>query len=132
MRSMLLMRRMLLVSGGVAITASLTFAGVASATPATKIKPNSQWTQMNLTNKGCEVQTFSSNGTWKADKLGDAGTWTHDGKKITEAWTAGNDEGQTLKAHFNKKSSEFKGNGTGGGTGGAWKTVLTAGATPGC
>jgi hypothetical protein len=114
--------------------ASLLFAGVANAAPAphSKIKPAGVWTQRNLTNRGCEVQTFSANGTWTADKLGDSGTWTKNGKAIAETWTAGSDRGQSLKAHWNKATSEFKGRGTGGISGGIWDTILTSGAATGC
>jgi hypothetical protein len=129
------MRRLFLMTGALAAIVSLGTAGIASAASSSgiRIKPNSTWTQTNLKNGGCEVQTFSSDGKWTADRLGDAGTYVASGATLTETWTAGQDAGQTLKAHWSKPHNEYQGNGSGGLSGGTkWKSTLVKGSTSKC
>ncbi len=138
------MRRLLLLAGGLAAIASLTTAGLASsagvasaASPANvphKFTPGSVWTQTNLSNHGCEVETIGADDTFTANANGDAGTYTQSVKTglTTETWTAGKDKGQTLRAHWSANNKEFKGKGQGGVGGGKWKTTIVPGATPKC
>jgi len=120
------MRRLLLMTGGVAMVASLALAGVANAaTPSLRLKPSSNWTQTNLSNNGCEVVTIAASGdTFTADKRDDSGTFTVSGKIITLTWTAGLDQGQTLKAHWSHKDTEYRGNGRYATGGQKWHTTL--------
>ncbi|MGO9342103.1 MAG: hypothetical protein ACLP6E_06230, partial [Acidimicrobiales bacterium] len=85
------------MAGGLAAIASLTTAGLASsagvasaASPANvphKFTPGSVWTQTNLSNHGCEVETIGANHTFTADKSKDAGTYTQSVKGgLTLTW----------------------------------------------
>jgi hypothetical protein len=121
------------MTGGVAMVACLALAGVANAAaPSLRLKPGTQWTQTNLSNNGCEVETIGSNGTFSADKFGDKGTVTISGKIISETWTTGNDSGQTLKAHWSHKDNEYRGNGHNASGGQKWHTTLVMGDNSKC
>jgi hypothetical protein len=117
------------------MVACLAMAGVASAatSPQLRLKPGTSWTQTNLQDNGCEVLLFGSGDTFTANRANDAGTYTSSGKSITITWTAGNDKGQTLKAHWSTKDNEYKGKGNGGlGGGTKWKTTIVKGSLPNC
>lgn len=127
------MRRILLTAGGLALTLCLGTAGVASATtPVSHHLRGRIWTQTNLSNHGCEVQTLRANGTFTADKLGDAGTFTVNGTVINETWTAGNDKGQTIQVHWSKAHLYYKGHGVPAGGGLKFDTTMIGGAQTGC
>jgi hypothetical protein len=136
------MRRLLSMAGGLAMVAGLTTAGLAgaagsasAASPATshRLTPGSVWTQTNLADHGCEVETIEAGDTFTADVSGDAGTFTQNYQGITETWTTGRDKGQTLRAGWAPNAKEYKGRGSGGVGGGTkWKTTIVAGKTPKC
>ncbi len=137
------MRRLLSMAGGLAMVAGLTTAGLAgvagsasAASPASshRLVPGSVWTQTNLEDHGCEVETIEAGDTFKANAGdGDAGTFTQNYQGITETWTAGRDKGQTLRAGWAPNAKEYKGRGSGGVGGGTkWKTTIVAGAVPKC
>jgi hypothetical protein len=127
------MRRILLATGGLALTLCLGTAGVASATtPSPHHVKGRIWTQTNLSNHGCEIETLHANGTFTADKLGDAGTYTVVGKVIDETWTAGQDNGQKIQVHWSKANLYYKGKGTPAGGGARFLTTMVPGPRSGC
>ncbi len=133
------MRRLLSMAGGLAMVAGLTTAGLAgvagtaSAATSHRLTVGSKWTQTNLEDHGCEVETIGAGNTFTANAAGDAGTFTQNYQGITETWTAGRDKGQTLKASWAPNATEYKGRGSGGVGGGTkWKTTIVAGSVPKC
>jgi hypothetical protein len=111
---------------------SYTVIGVVYAPTSPGTTVGSEWTQTNLLNDGCEVQTFEAGHKWTANGLGDAGTYTGGGKTVKEVWTTGVDDGQVISVRWNTGLDEYTGTGTGGYTGGTWKTTLKPGAESGC
>jgi hypothetical protein len=97
----MMMRRIGVAAGGLAMTAALVLvgAGSASAAPVFKIKNGAEWTN-EVNNGTCEVQTFSSNGTWTSDLYGDSGTWSVDGEIIHIKWTEGTEQGVAFKGTY--------------------------------
>ncbi len=107
----MMMRRIGVAAGGLAIAAALGLvgAGSASAAPALKIKNGAEWT-IEVNNAECEVQTFSSNGTWTSDRNGDAGTWSGGGETIHIKWITGLEDGLTFKGTYTKTpTKEYSG-----------------------
>jgi hypothetical protein len=100
---------------------------VPGMTIAGKVKVGQMWT---LTVVNCEVQTFAAGHTWTADLGSDAGTYKGGGKKITEAFTAGIDEGGTFKGKFAKSVGGYSGTYTFDGSN--YSATLVKGATSGC
>lgn len=121
-----MLRRTAVLAAGLALTASigLVGAGAASAaSPALKIKNGAQWT--NEVNGGlCEVQTFSSNGTWTSDLYGDSGTWSGGGDRIDIKWTGGDEAGLTFHGPFTTTpTKEYSGKFGGFGVGATGQEV---------
>ncbi len=111
-----MLRRAVVVVGGLAMATSLGLAGVgvaSAAVPALKVKPGSQWTLEYHGVEGtggCEVDRMASNGTFTSDLYGDSGTWSGGGSTITMTWTAGDDSGVTFSGTFTKTpTKEYKG-----------------------
>jgi hypothetical protein len=112
-----MVRRAAAIAGGLVLTASvgLAGAGVASAAvPVLKVQPGSHWTFEDHGIEhtgGCEIDTFSSNGTFASDLFGDSGNWSGGGPTITMTWTAGEDNALVFTGTFTKTSTvkEYKG-----------------------
>jgi hypothetical protein len=102
-------RKAAVITAGLAMAAGIGLAGVGTASAAqpsvapgaaSAIKPavvhtTGNWT-FEVTDGGCEVITFSSNGTWVAtngEYDGDAGIWAGGGTSISLYWNAGTDTG---------------------------------------
>ena len=117
------MRRMVLMTAVLSLTATLGFAGAASAGSGhlgvggthsqrlvvsrqsetnvrcgrrcrtLRLKPGTEWTLTNLITKSCEVQTFEVGNAWTADYMSDAGTYSNGRESVIESWLAGYGQG---------------------------------------
>jgi hypothetical protein len=121
----MMFRKTAVVGMGIIMAAVVWTGAAASATqPASKITPGSKWTVV-FKGGGCEVQTFSSHGTWTADRFKDAGTYGVDGRTLDEQWTKGVDKGLSFDALYDKTKQDYKGQ-FGGTSAGSGKLVKGA------
>ncbi len=130
-----MLRRVTVLAAGLAMTASVGLAGAgaaSAASPALHIKPGAMWSFVVKGERSfCEQDTFSSNGTFTADKYNDSGTWTGGGKTITVNWTAGSGSPSTFTGTFRKTPvAEYKG--TAVFMGHTFSVKLIEGALAGC
>lgn len=104
------MRRMMVMTAGLALAATMGLTGVAGAAPAaptTHVKPGSMWTN-EVTGEGCEIETFGTGHSFTSD-LGDAGVYVGGGTKITEVWTAGGADGLVFKGNWVAARGDYAG-----------------------
>jgi hypothetical protein len=122
-----------MVAAGIATAASFGVggAGAASATaPALHVKNGSEWVVIIVSDGGgCEIATFDSGGTFKADRFKDRGTWSGGGATLTMKWTKGSSDGMKFKGTYHASAKAYEGSFTGSftGTGGVVK-----GTDPSC
>jgi hypothetical protein len=64
------------------------------------IKNGSEWT-FEVNQHGCEVETFSPNGTFTANAAGDEGKWSGGGTTLKMKWKGGLNSGLTFTGTFN-------------------------------
>ena len=107
-------RWMTVIAAGLAMTACLGLVGLdaaSAASPALHIKQGAVWSVVvNGERSFCEQLTFSSWGTFAADRYNDSGTWTGGGKTITVNWTAGSSSPSTFTGTFRTTPvGEYKG-----------------------
>jgi virginiamycin B lyase len=96
----------------------------------TKITPGSQWTLRIYSFGFCEVQTFSTGGTFSSDQGGDQGTYTNKKTSVTEAWTAGVLSGENWSGKYSSTYQRYQApNGSGNIPG---TVTLSPGAAAGC
>ena len=84
-----------MMATGIALAASVATVGAdpASATaPTLRVKNGAMWTAF-YKGGGCEIETFSSHGTFASDKLGDKGTWSGGATSLNMNWTGGSQVG---------------------------------------
>jgi hypothetical protein len=91
-----------------------------------KIEPGSQWT-LRDSDGPCEVQTFSSRGTFTSDQFADKGTYTNKKNKVSEVWTAGTYSGNSWSGTYSSTDQGYDGTGSVPGF-----LTLTPGASAGC
>lgn len=136
MKQQRMVRRAAMAAGIlIATSLGLAQAGTASAaTPALHVKDGSKWT-MGFENGGCEIQTFSSHGsfTFVSDLFGDHGTWSAAGDSLTMKWTGGSEAGWKFKGTYNVSTKAYFGNLGGTAKGLQLTAILDKGAsTDGC
>jgi hypothetical protein len=130
----MILRRVALIAAGLAMATGVGLAGVTTASAATphakqNITPGN-WT-LFVTGAGCEVDSFTSSGTFSTTEFGgDAGNWAGGGSAIALAWTAGSDTGLLFSGTYIKSSNSFRGKFGGFGFGLSGK--LVQGARAGC
>jgi hypothetical protein len=141
----MIMRRATLSAAGLAMATSigLAGAGIASAgtpglasggstsavKPAAKLSPG-EWTLI-VKGAGCEVDTFTSTGTFSTSEYGgDAGSWAGGGSTIAMWWSAGDSTGLLFSGLYVSSPVEYKGSLGGNAFGG--KAKLVKGAVAGC
>ncbi len=101
-----MLRRAVVTVAALAMTASVGLAGAGSAaTPALHIQPGSHWSARILHTPGCEVVTFSANGTYVDHANGDTGKWSGGGKTISMKWT-GASKGFTFNGTFTQTAAQ--------------------------
>ena len=90
-----MLRRVVVLAAGLAMTASVGLTGAGGAasavSPALKIKLDSQWTiRINFGNGAsvCQVDTFAANDMFTADN-GDHGKWSGGGHTVSMTWIKG-------------------------------------------
>ncbi len=92
-----MLRRVAVLAAGLAMTAGVGLAGAgaaSAASPALKIKTDSQWTiRINFGNGAgaCQVDTFAVNDNFTADN-GDHGKWSGGGHTVSMTWIKGNED----------------------------------------
>lgn len=112
-----MVRRLTLMTAGLAAVTILGLAGTASAeTPALHVKSGGVWTA-EVKHAGCEIVTFGAHKTFTGDMGGDTGTYTGGGQSISMKWTAGEAAGLTFSGTFSKSDDEFTGSYGGSGSG---------------
>jgi hypothetical protein len=107
-------RHLLLATAGLVAVSGFGLLGAAGpagassgAGPAAQhIKPGQQWT---FEASGCEILTFSANGTFKADLLNDRGSYTAGGPAIKLKWTKGAEKGATFVGAYQRSTKTFTG-----------------------
>jgi hypothetical protein len=109
-----MLRRVTMAAGGIAIALMLCPLGTTPAWASlSHIKNGSEWT-FEVNQHGCEIETFSSNGTFKASGVaivGDEGKWSGGDANLKMKWKGGQNTGLTFAGTFNGTVSpkEFAG-----------------------
>jgi hypothetical protein len=137
-------RKAAVITAGLAMAAGIGLAGVGAASAATPsvvpgatsavkaavVHTTGNWT-FEVTGGGCEVITFSSDGTWVAtfgEYGDDAGIWAGGGTSISMYWNAGADTGLLFSGTY--AAPKYKG--SLGGIAFGDKGKLVPGEVSGC
>jgi hypothetical protein len=87
-RVALMLAALAMVSGVMTAAA----AGPPGPVAASHVRSGGQWTA-EADDNGCQIQTFGPGHTFTGDGLGDSGTYSGGGRKITTTDTSGSDTG---------------------------------------
>jgi hypothetical protein len=129
------LRRAGVLAAGLAIAASVGPAGAgaaSAATPSNHIASGAIWSFVVKGERSfCEQDTFSSSGTFTADKYRDSGIWSGGGGTIAMKWKTGESSPSTFTGTFTKTPvKEYKGTALFMGL--TFSAKLVKGALAGC
>lgn len=145
MRGVVSMRRLAMMTAGLALTMSVGFSGVAGATPTISAGHPRQGSDWSFEVPGrfglyLELIAFDSKTAWNGlysdgpgsglcSTNGDEGTVSHHGKKISLIWTSGPNNGTTFTGTYSKSLKGYSGTIN---TGGSASLINDGGAAEGC
>jgi hypothetical protein len=118
-------RRTAILATGIVMATSFGLAGAgaaSAASPALHIKNGSEW-NVEPFGEGCEIATFSSNGTFITTDTGN-GTWSGGAASVSMKWTSGVDSGLRFKGMYVSSSKEYSGKIKGPTGGGAMALLV--------